>query len=105
MEQVKPAVELRWFRLFSGGALELEASTTVKLVVLPAYTGSSLRNNTYSTSASVQVTASADDEEVFMCEAVGAVVGRDARMIVHIPKTHPTKATYDDIQSYNNPGR
>ncbi|XP_038052796.1 uncharacterized protein LOC119725460 [Patiria miniata] len=98
MEQVKPAVELRWIRLFLGGLTELNASSTVRSVVLPPYTGSSLRNNTYSTSASVQV-AAIDDNEVYACDALGGVVGRDARMIVRITKILPTTATYDEVQS------
>ncbi|XP_038066694.1 uncharacterized protein LOC119736756 [Patiria miniata] len=107
MEQVKPAVQLRWIRLFLGGKTELNASTTVRPVVLPAYTGSLLRNNTYSTSALVQL-AAVDDEEVYECEAVGVAVGGSTRTRVRLTKTHPTTATHDttynEVQSSNNPG-
>ncbi|XP_038066700.1 uncharacterized protein LOC119736761 [Patiria miniata] len=109
MEQVKPAVQLGWIRLFLGGQTELNASTTVGPVVLPAYTGSSLRNNTYSTSASVQV-AAVDDEEVYECEAMGIAIGSSTRTRVRLTKTYPTTATYDttatdnEMQSSNNPG-
>ncbi|XP_038066699.1 uncharacterized protein LOC119736760 [Patiria miniata] len=112
MKQVKPAVELRWIRLFLGGQTELNASTTVKPVVLPAKTGSWLRNNTYSTSASIQVEA-VDDEEVYECEALGVAVGGSTRTRVRLTKTRPTTydttatydtpTTYDEVQPSNNP--
>ncbi|XP_038066696.1 uncharacterized protein LOC119736758 [Patiria miniata] len=112
MEQVKPAVQLRWIRLFLGGQTELSAYTTVRPVVLPAYTGSSLRNNTSSTSASVHL-ARVDDEEVYECEAVGVAVGNSTRTRVRLTKTHPTTVThpttathdttYNKVQFSNNP--
>ncbi|XP_038066695.1 uncharacterized protein LOC119736757 [Patiria miniata] len=98
MEQVKPAVQLRWFW---GGLTELKATVTVRPVVLPAYMGSSLRNHTYSTSASVQV-AAFDDEEVYVCEAMGVAVGNlGARMIVRLTKAHHTTVAYGGVQSDN----
>ncbi|XP_038069157.1 uncharacterized protein LOC119738362 isoform X2 [Patiria miniata] len=93
MEQVKPAVELRWIRLFLGGKTELNAYRTVRPVVLPAYTSSSLRNNTYSTSASIQV-PSVDDDAEYVCEAVGVAVGNSTRTRVRLTKTHPTPAAH-----------
>ena len=38
MDGVKPAVELRWIRLYLGGSTELDANTTITPVVLPANT-------------------------------------------------------------------
>ncbi|XP_022109763.1 uncharacterized protein LOC110989570 [Acanthaster planci] len=97
MDQVKPAVHLRWIRLYLGGFTELNASTTTKPVVLPPYTGLSLRNNTYSTSASIQVNDVSDDA-VYQCEAVGVAVGRGSRMTVHFTKNVHTTSTRDDMQ-------
>ncbi|XP_038058909.1 uncharacterized protein LOC119730196 [Patiria miniata] len=104
MEQVKPAVQLKWIRLFMGGKTELtNVSTTVRPVVLPAYTGSLLRNKTFSTSASVQV-VEAGDEEVYECEAIGIAVGGSTRTRVRLSETHPTTATYDEVQSSKKSG-
>ncbi|XP_038066646.1 uncharacterized protein LOC119736705 [Patiria miniata] len=103
MEQVKPAVELRWIHLFWGGKTELKASTSVWPEVLPAYTGASLRNNTFSTSASVQVTTVDGDHEVFVCKAKGVVVGKGARMRVRITKAHHTTVSHEEVQT-DNPG-
>ncbi|XP_038066553.1 uncharacterized protein LOC119736609 [Patiria miniata] len=101
MEQVKPAVELKWFL---GGLTELKASTAVRSVVLPANTGSSLRNNTYSTSAIIQVPSDYSDIE-YVCEAMGVAVGSSStRTRVRLTKTEPTTATYDEVQSSSNPG-
>ncbi|XP_038066642.1 uncharacterized protein LOC119736700 [Patiria miniata] len=103
-EQVKPAVELRWIHLFLGGKTELNASTSVWREVLPAYTGASLRNNTFSTSASVQVTTVNGVNEVFECKAIGAAVGdKGARMRVRVTKAHLTTVSHEEVQS-DNPG-
>ncbi|XP_038066641.1 uncharacterized protein LOC119736699 [Patiria miniata] len=103
IEQVKPAVELRWIHLFLGGKTELKASTSVWPEVLPAYTGALLRNNTYSTSASVQVTKVDGDNEVYLCEAIGVAVGKGARMRVRLTKAHHTTVPHEEVQS-DNPG-
>ncbi|XP_022109757.1 uncharacterized protein LOC110989568 [Acanthaster planci] len=95
MDQVKPAVELRWRRLYLGGSTALNASLTVKPIVLAAGTGLSLRNNTYSTSASIQVNDVSDDA-VYECEAVGVAVGSGSRMRVHFAKTIHTTEVYDN---------
>ncbi|XP_038067941.1 uncharacterized protein LOC119737562 [Patiria miniata] len=102
MEQVKPAVELKWFL---GGLTEFKASTADRPVVLPANTGLWLRNNTYSTSATIQVPSDDNDIE-YVCEAMGDVaVGRSTtRTRVRLTKTKPTTATYDEVQSSSNPG-
>ncbi|XP_038066555.1 uncharacterized protein LOC119736612 [Patiria miniata] len=102
MEQVKPAVELKWFL---GGLTELKASTAVRSVFLPANTGSSLRNNTYSTSATIQVPSDYNDIE-YVCEAMGVAVGSSSTRtrVRLITQTKPTTATYDEVQSSINPG-
>ncbi|XP_038066551.1 uncharacterized protein LOC119736607 [Patiria miniata] len=93
MEQVKPAVQLKWFL---GGLTELKASSAVRPVVLPANTGLWLRNNTYSTSATIQVPSDYNDIE-YVCEAMGvAVLGSSTtRTRVRLTKTKPTTATHD----------
>ncbi|XP_038066644.1 uncharacterized protein LOC119736702 [Patiria miniata] len=103
MEQVKPAVELRWLHLFLGGKTELKASTSVWPEVLPTYTGASLRSNTYSTSASVQVTTVDGDNEAFVCEAIGIAVGKGAHMRVRFTKAHHNIVSREEVQS-DNPG-
>ncbi|XP_022109758.1 uncharacterized protein LOC110989569 [Acanthaster planci] len=103
VDQVKPAVELFWIRPFLGGFTVLNASTSVKPVSLPANTGSSLRNHTYSTSASIQVN-DVDDDAVYQCEAMGVAVGSgSSHMTVHFTKTVPTTASYE-TQPFSNPG-
>ncbi|XP_038066702.1 uncharacterized protein LOC119736763 [Patiria miniata] len=102
MEQVKPAVELRWIRARPDGytELELDANNTVRPVTLSTHTGSSLRNNTYSTSASIQV-PSVDDDAEYACEAVGVAVGNSIRTRVRLTKTHPTTATHDSTTAHD----
>ncbi|XP_038062680.1 uncharacterized protein LOC119733174 [Patiria miniata] len=95
MEQVKPAVDLRWILVFWGGWRDLNAYPTIER--------SLRKKNTYSTSVTVQVTV-ADDEEVYVCEAMGVVVGKGTRMKVRFTKSHLTTATYEEVQSSINPG-
>ncbi|XP_038050229.1 uncharacterized protein LOC119723578 isoform X2 [Patiria miniata] len=102
MEQVKPAVELKWFL---GGLTELKAYLTVRPVAITAYSGSSLRNNTYSTSVSIQV-PSVDSDVEYVCEAKGVAVGStgSTRTRVRLANIRPTTATNNEVQSSTNSG-